>query len=307
MNRRDEDDLSDEQGADVYEDELEDESENELEDEAEFEETESETDDQEEEGIEDEEQQEEEAEVQRENISRPKKRKEFALNGLEITRLLRVKKTQIEMLEDRGYIIPENQLQFKTITFEEFNTRFKNENIENLFVNILSGEYIHSIDRSKLYVFYPIPTPKQLSSSNIQSVLNLITTRNDIRRIIIITIRKPSSELKKQIGNIESKRLHANVKNSIRIQIFLQNELIYNPSKHFLVPKHIILDEEEVNNLSKMINLHNLPLILSSDTQIKYLGGETGQVVKVIRRDINPYSDNIIGISIVYRLVVDAD
>lgn len=305
MNRRDEDDLSDEQGADVYEDELEDEAENELEQveepEDEFEETESETDDQEEE------EQEEEAEAQRESISRPKKRKQFTLNGLEITRLLRVKKTQIEMLEDRGYIIPENQLQFKIITFEEFNTRFKNENIENLFVNILSGEYIHSIDRSKLYVYYPIPTPKQLSSSNIQSVLNLITTRNDIRRIIIITIRKPSSELKKQIGNIESKRLHANVKNSIRIQIFLQNELIYNPSKHFLVPKHIILDEEEVNNLSKMINLHNLPLILSSDTQIKYLGGETGQVVKVIRRDINPYSDNIIGISIVYRLVVDAD
>jgi DNA-directed RNA polymerase I, II, and III subunit RPABC1 len=285
----------------------EEELEDQLEEELEEDELEDETEEEDDETEEEDEMNEEDLENQRESISRPRKKKEFSFNGLEITRLVRVKKTQIEMLEDRGYLIPEDQLQFKNITYEEFDNRFKNENIEKLFTNILSGEYVHSIDGSKLYVFYPVPTPKQLSSSNIQSVLNLLTTRSDLRKIIIITIKKPSSELKKQIGNIESKRLHANVKNSIRIQVFLQNELIYNPSKHFLVPKHIILNEEEVNELTKRVNLQNLPLILSNDQQIKYLGGETGQVVKVIRRDINPYSDNIIGVSIVYRLVIDSD
>jgi DNA-directed RNA polymerase subunit H (RpoH/RPB5) len=56
--------------------------------------------------------------------------------------------------------------------------------------------------------------------------------------------------------------------------------------KHELVPKHIILNEHEKEELLKRygISLRQLPRILVSDPVIKLLNGKPGDVVKIIRK-----------------------
>lgn len=70
--------------------------------------------------------------------------------------------------------------------------------------------------------------------------------------------------------------------------------------KHGLVPKHILLNEQEKGELLKQygITLKQLPRILESDTIIKIIGGKIGDVVKIIRKS------QTAGQSVYYRVVV---
>ena len=56
--------------------------------------------------------------------------------------------------------------------------------------------------------------------------------------------------------------------------------------EHEMVPKHIILTEEEKNALLKKYDIQCewLPLIKSSDPAVRAIGGKPGDVVKIMRR-----------------------
>jgi len=71
-------------------------------------------------------------------------------------------------------------------------------------------------------------------------------------------------------------------------------------TKHELVPKHIILNENERNELLKKygIALRQLPRISALDPVIKILNGNPGDIVKIIRKS------GIAGESTYYRVVV---
>lgn len=71
-------------------------------------------------------------------------------------------------------------------------------------------------------------------------------------------------------------------------------------TKHELVPKHILLDEKEKEELLKKygITLRQLPRILVTDPVIKILNGKPGDVVKIIRK--SPTA----GESIYYRIII---
>ena len=71
-------------------------------------------------------------------------------------------------------------------------------------------------------------------------------------------------------------------------------------TKHELVPKHIILNENERNELLKKygIALRQLPRISALDPVIKILDGKPGDVVKIIRKS------SVAGEAIYYRVVV---
>jgi DNA-directed RNA polymerase subunit H (RpoH/RPB5) len=70
--------------------------------------------------------------------------------------------------------------------------------------------------------------------------------------------------------------------------------------KHELVPKHIILNEQEKEEVLKSygISLRQLPRILVSDPVIKLLNGKLGDVVKIIRK--SPTA----GETVYYRVVI---
>lgn len=70
--------------------------------------------------------------------------------------------------------------------------------------------------------------------------------------------------------------------------------------KHELVPKHIILNEQEKEEILKKygISVRQLPRISVSDPMIKLLNGKPGDVVKIVRK--SPTA----GESIYYRVVI---
>jgi DNA-directed RNA polymerase subunit H (RpoH/RPB5) len=66
------------------------------------------------------------------------------------------------------------------------------------------------------------------------------------------------------------------------VQVFLLAHLYFNYSKHYLVPKHRLLDDKEKSDLGKKFpNLMHLPHIESQDPMSKYLGARPGDVIEV--------------------------
>jgi len=62
-------------------------------------------------------------------------------------------------------------------------------------------------------------------------------------------------------------------------------EVIVNPSEHYLVPRHEILSQEEVETLFTMYNVspQNLPLIFIGDAAIQHLAPKMGDIVRITR------------------------
>ncbi len=71
-------------------------------------------------------------------------------------------------------------------------------------------------------------------------------------------------------------------------------------AKHELVPKHVLLNEKEKEELLNRfkITLRQLPRILDTDQQIKILNGKTGDVVKIVRKS------QTAGETVYYRVVI---
>ena len=70
------------------------------------------------------------------------------------------------------------------------------------------------------------------------------------------------------------------------LQLFLARELMYNPNKHFLVPKHEKMSESDIQQLMEDLQLKNktqLPFIQKSDMIARWLGLKPGDVVKITR------------------------
>lgn len=70
--------------------------------------------------------------------------------------------------------------------------------------------------------------------------------------------------------------------------------------KHEFVPKHVILNEKEREEVLKKykIALKQLPRILATDPVIKLLNGQPSDVVKIIRKGSNNTE------TVFYRVVV---
>ncbi|HDM67398.1 MAG TPA: DNA-directed RNA polymerase subunit H [Thermoplasmatales archaeon] len=76
---------------------------------------------------------------------------------------------------------------------------------------------------------------------------------------------------------------------------------VFDIMKHELVPKHIILSEEEKKKLLEKYRIDEtqLPKILHTDPVVIAIGAKPGQVLKIIRR--SPTAKE----SIAYRIVVE--
>ncbi len=76
---------------------------------------------------------------------------------------------------------------------------------------------------------------------------------------------------------------------------------LFDITKHKLVPKHVILSEEEKREVLEKYNVDEtqLPKILHTDPVVIAIGAKPGQVLKIIRR--SPTAKE----SIAYRIVVE--
>ncbi len=75
----------------------------------------------------------------------------------------------------------------------------------------------------------------------------------------------------------------------------------FNVLEHELVPDHILMTEEETQELLKKygITRGQLPKIKSSDVVVKQIGAKPGDVLRIIRKSLTA------GKAVAYRLVID--
>lgn len=70
-------------------------------------------------------------------------------------------------------------------------------------------------------------------------------------------------------------------------QVFQMSELMFNVSKHSLVPKHEVMrDQDEIKDMFARYNIKGksqLPIIYQADPMAKYLGLVPGDIVKITR------------------------
>ena len=202
------------------------------------------------------------------------------MNFQEKKNLYKVRQTVLEMISDRGYVIPLHML---AITFEQFSIQYDQKNIDL---------YIENEDKQKKYYVY-FHIDKAFGKNDMKSVVQkIINQYNDDNMGIIILLKdKESTSILKE----KSKPLYKNV------EFFEQQKMTFNISKHVFQPKFIILNNDTEKNevLEKyQTTVNKLPKIYTTDPMAKYYDMKKGDIIKVIRNDPE------VGLSIAYKLVV---
>jgi hypothetical protein len=171
----------------------------------------------------------------------------------------------VKMLYNRNYFINDNLKDLIKNAIKNFNN---NETfIKNYYLKIIP---------------YKFNTIKK--SEDIEEFLEKYINE---KKILVIPIG--STKVEKQLLDYNN------------TEVFYEVDLLVNIVDNNLVPKHIILSDEEANDILKeyKINKENLPRILSGDRIAKYYNVKPGQIVKIIRPSITA------GNEIVYRICVN--
>ena len=211
---------------------------------------------------------------------------------MEISRLYKIRKTELQMMEARGYGVGKKD---KEITYEQFKSQFftqyrlSNKQIPllNFFGSKINDDssciFVEYIAEEKLNVGHIEKFCNKLKRGRIQGEINENEMENEdngnsIQNGIIILsgVMTPLAKQKLKETN-DTKAFH--------IEVFEDRELIVNITEHELVPEHKILSDEDKQTLLKKYRLKEsqLPKILTTDPVARFLGLIKGQVVKITR------------------------
>ncbi|VDK82871.1 unnamed protein product [Onchocerca ochengi] len=196
----------------------------------------------------------------------------MAEDEIETYKLWRVRKTIMQMCHDRGYLVTQEELDQ---TLENFKDTFGDKPSErHPSRNELTVLVAHNDD----------PTDQMFAICQQMQ-------EQAITRAIIVVQTGMTPSAKQAIADMAPK---------YTLEQFLEAELMVNITEHELVPEHVVMTNEEKNELLNRYKLKDtqLPRIQQSDPVARYFGLRRGQVVKIIR------PSETAGRYITYRLVV---
>ena len=169
-------------------------------------------------------------------------------------------------------------------SFKELFNRFENENGFFLMVT-------HKKTNLPMLVYF-MKAEKKISNEDIKK-LGINMNNQNIKHCIIISNEELSLQAQKMV-------LELDLQQAFHFEHFLVSELTVNITQHELVPKHLLISDEEKDAVLKKFKIKEsqLPKILVTDPVAKYLGLRKGQIVKIIR------NSETAGLHIAYRTVV---
>lgn len=129
-------------------------------------------------------------------------------------------------------------------------------------------------------------------------IMNFVSEYNDKKNIIIIFNNDTVSSPFTHQYHTYDKLLQ---KNDGCLQFFQMKHLLFNPTKHCLVPKHTKMTPEQTLQMMEKYLIKGksqIPFILHNDVMAKWLGLRQGEVVEIER-----YNENS-GLSYYYRVCV---
>ncbi|KAL3845577.1 hypothetical protein ACJIZ3_002980 [Penstemon smallii] len=192
----------------------------------------------------------------------------MVMSDQEITRLHRVRKTLMQMLRDRGYLVGDFEIE---MTKNEFLDKY-GENMKKEDLTI--SKSLLSDDSEKIYVFFLDKLPK-LGIDIVREYIGRME-KDGVPRAILVVQQKLTRIAWTHIGETSTK---------FHLEVFQEFELLINVKEHVLVPEHQLLTPEEKKTLLERYTLkeNQLPRIQATDPIARYYGLKRGQVVKIIR------------------------
>ena len=178
----------------------------------------------------------------------------------------RVRKTSIEMLEDRGYEVNEED---KNMNYEDFTNRLEENAIQLIAV--------HRGNPIKMAYVAFILDAKSFSKKDLVALKATMDEKYPTNEVTVIIVQdKQTPQIAKELLNDEYKLY----------EIFSMKNLMFNITHHEIVPKHILLTQEEVDLILKQYQTTRaqLPKVLTTDPVAKYYGMKAGDVCKIIRQ-----------------------
>ena len=178
----------------------------------------------------------------------------------------RVRKTTMEMLEDRGYEVSEED---KNMNYEDFTNRLE-ENAIQLIAT-------HRMNPVKMVYVAFILDAKSFSKKDLVALKALMDEKYPTNEVTVIIVQdKQTPQIAKELLNDEYKLY----------EIFSRKNLMFNITHHEIVPRHILLNQEEVDMILKQYQTTRaqLPKLLTTDPVAKYYGMKAGDVCKIIRQ-----------------------
>ena len=159
-------------------------------------------------------------------------------------------------------------------------TMLKNRNID--ISNIIESQNNIMIPNVIMIKFLIKKTIKPIDVKNELEKINEYEIDNvQFPQLILIFNTKPNNSILKIIKQYKIK---------YEIQIFLKHELLIDKINHVLVPKHVLInDEEEIKLILekfKLPSINKLPFILKTDPIVKYYNAKVGNIFKIIRNSI---------------------
>ena len=189
-----------------------------------------------------------------------------------VTTVFKSRQNLLKLLVAQGYDVND---------YEEFSVNEVHVMYNNLQLDMLMSSEKSSDNSKKVYVKYHLAKTLRRENINdyIDDLYNLeqVLSKNDT--LIIVIKQEPHEPLLNILKQIWEQE-------GIFIMIYNLERLQFNILEHTYVPKHIILNDEEVNDMKKRYNIINdkqLPEISRFDPVAQAIGMRPGQMCKIIR------------------------
>jgi DNA-directed RNA polymerase I, II, and III subunit RPABC1 len=160
-----------------------------------------------------------------------------------------VRKTCIEMLQQRGYLIEQDD----------------------------DEALIGTKDKQRIIVFFNEST--KLDVERVKEYIDLMY-QSDIHHAVVVMQETVTPVAKKVVEELPQSNEHL----GYIIELFEAKSLRYNITKHRLVPRHTVLGKSESSSFRQTYGT-KLPALLRSDPIARFYFYQRGDVVKIERND----------------------
>lgn len=202
-------------------------------------------------------------------------------------RLLDVKRTQIQMVRDRGYNIESERpvLEYDITQFSEHVQAIQQQltspdSPRPTIRSAISRTYVSNDKTQQLLVYYGASTEgKELPVLIVRDFLHIMRV-NGIQNGILIGEKPLSFSGRKEINEYMAE-------STAQIQIFKESDLTFNATEHQDVPVHeLVPTAEEAQLLRSMKTDKRHMLVMKvSDPIVQYYNWHVGRVVRIYRND----------------------
>jgi len=227
----------------------------------------------------------------------------MAFSPDDIYKLFIVKRTQVEMLADRGYLIPvdeiemflenPNSLQPTPELLADFVRRYTPENARSFSREAMSATYTDE-NNNKTYVYFAPLTTKEKQGVSVVNAFIDTSVEMGANVGIIITNEGFTSDARKTLDTLTEPI----------IQVFFDHQLYINPTTHMMTPRHTRLSPEERRSFLTKYKLQPRQILVISidDPIVRYYGWNVGDIIKIERFNLAT-NKTMVKSSIAYRIV----